>query len=230
MNLLHNIKDTLLLHATLTQEAATRFFKTSPGSYSAHDTFLGVTVPNIRKIAKIYQYLELDIIEQLLIKSEYNEERLLALFILVHQYQKGNTDCQEKLVQFYLSNLIYVNNWNLVDASAHHILGHYLWNKERSLLNTLATSNILWECRVAIVATLYFIRKGDTTTTFQISTLLLNHKHDLIHKAVGWMLREAGKKDIESLIQFLSLHKEKMPRTMFRYATEKLSESQKILL
>jgi len=211
-------------HITLTQAEAKRFFKTSEGSYGASDAFLGLTVPTLRKIAKKYRAIELSVIESLL-KSKYNEERLLALFILVHQYQTGNTADQEETCQFYLNNLEYVNNWNLVDSSAHLILGHYLWNKDRALLNDLARSELLWKRRIAIVATWYFIRNRDLATTFEIAQLLLQDKHDLIHKAVGWMLREAGKKDEAQLLEFLTQHGKKMPKTMLRYAMEKLAQS-----
>jgi 3-methyladenine DNA glycosylase AlkD len=183
-------------------------------------------VPNLRKIAKIYNGIELQVIEELL-QSKYNEERLLALIILVHQYQKGSADLQEGLCAFYLNNLNRVNNWNLVDSSAHHILGHYLWNKNRSMLAKLAASEILWERRIAIVSTWYFIRKSDLEWTFKIAKLLLNDSHDLIHKAVGWMLREAGKKDEARLVSFLCDHAHQMPKTMLRYAMERLSKEQK---
>lgn len=214
-------------HVTLTQEAARRFFKTAAGSYSEHDAFLGITVPNLRKIAKRHQNAELSIIQTLL-ESKYNEERLLALYILVHQYQKSGTIDKENLCKFYLQNLKYVNNWNLVDSSAYYILGHYLWDKDRSFLEELAKSDIIWERRVAIVSTWYFIRQGEIDTTFSLAKQLLDDKHDLIHKAVGWMLREAGKKDQQRLIKFLKEYKASMPKTMLRYAMEKLTAEQKI--
>jgi 3-methyladenine DNA glycosylase AlkD len=227
MSKIKEISKLLLLNVTLNQEAARRFFKVSEGSYGAGDEFLGITVPNLRKVAKVYKDIELQTIEALL-KSKYNEERLLALLILVHRYQKGNSDHQKKVYQFYFNNLDCVNNWNLVDLSAHHILGHYLWDKDRSILNKLAASGILWERRIAIVATLYFIRKSDLDWTFKLAKLLQNDPHDLIHKATGWMLREAGKKDEAKLISFLSEHVDQMPKPMRRYAMERLSEEQKI--
>lgn len=224
--IVNSIHAECMAHITLTQEAASRFFKTSKGSYSENDAFLGITVPNLRKIAKKYQYITLNTIKKLL-KSKYNEERLLALFILVNQYKKSDTIQQEMLCKFYIENLKYVNNWNLVDASAYFILGHYLWEKDKCLLNKMAKSDVLWEQRVSIVATWYFIRKGQTDTTFDIAKILLNHKHDLIQKAVGWMLREAGKKDEKGLLGFLSQHLDKMPKTMLRYAMERLTNQQK---
>jgi 3-methyladenine DNA glycosylase AlkD len=227
--ILEEIKAACVANVTLTQEAARRFFKTAAGSYSAHDHFLGLTVPRVREIAKKYQHIELKIVKELL-KSPYNEERLLALLILTHHYQKGSTAYQGEVCQFYLENLTYVNNWNLVDSSAHHILGHYVSDKDRSPLNKLAQSDILWERRISIVATWYFIRKDDTSTTFDVAKLLLQDTHDLIHKAVGWMLREAGKKDARGLIRFLSTHAKHMPRTMLRYAMERLEQEQKMAL
>jgi 3-methyladenine DNA glycosylase AlkD len=224
--IIEDIRTECTANITLTPGASKRFFKTSKGSYAEEDEFLGVTVPNLRKIAKIYKNIELQIVEELL-KSQYNEERLLALLILVEQYQKGDSDCQKEIYQFYLENLRYVNNWNLVDSSAYHILGHYLFDKNRSKIYHLAGSDILWERRIAIVATLYFIRKDDLSITYEISKILLKDKHDLIHKAVGWMLREAGKKDEASLISFLDEHASQMPKTMLRYSIERLSTGQK---
>lgn len=225
--IIDTIKTECTANITLTPEAAQRFFKTTKGSYGAGDVFLGITVPNLRKIAKIYKDIELEVIEELL-QSKYNEERLLALIILVQQYQKGSADLQEKLCAFYLNNLNRVNNWNLVDSSAHHILGHYLWGKDRSMLTRIAASQNLWERRIAIVATWYFIRKSDLEWTFKIAKLLQNDSHDLIHKAVGWMLREAGKKDEARLISFLCDHASQMPKTMLRYAMERLPKEQKV--
>jgi len=221
-----DIKNECAANVTLSSKDATRFFKVLEGSYGAGDEFLGITVPNLRKIAKTYKNVDLEVIEELL-QSKYNEERLLGLIILVHQYQQGNHNCQEERFQFYLNNLNRINNWNLVDSSAHHILGHYLWDKDRSVLSKLATSDMLWERRIAIVATWYFIRKSDLDWTFKISSILLHDRHDLIHKAVGWMLREAGKKDEGQLISFLSRYSKQMPKTMLRYAMERLSAEQK---
>lgn len=221
-----DIKADCSLNITLNKDAAKRFFKTKEGSYGSHDRFLGITVPNLRKIAKKYHYADLIIVQKLL-QSKYNEERLLALLILLQQFQKEKPHSQTEIYHFYLKNLEYINNWNLVDSSAHLILGHYLWDKDKSLLNELAKSKILWERRIAIVATWYFIRQGALSKTFEIAILLLSDKEDLIHKAVGWMLREAGKKDINELIEFICKHASKMPKTMRRYAIEKFSEEQR---
>lgn len=219
--MLDEIRTACLNAVTWDQKAATRAFKVAPGTYGEHDRFLGITVPNVRKILKVYKNIDQTTLLELL-ASPYNEERLLALLILIHQYQKATPDSQKKLCTLYLKNSQFVNNWNLVDTSAHAILGHYLWDKNRSILYDLVKSPILWERRIAIVATWYFIRKGDLAETFQLAECLLNDKEDLIHKATGWMLREAGKKDEKQLIEFLSRHAYHMPKIMLRYARERL--------
>jgi 3-methyladenine DNA glycosylase AlkD len=200
------------------------FFQTAPGQYGAHDVFMGVTVSTLRKIASRYKSIGLQELQTLLL-SKMNEERLLALIILTKQYQKAQD--KEKLYQFYLSNLKHVNNWNLVDTSAHLIIGAHLWDRQRDLLIELATSDSLWERRIAIVATWYFIRKNDLEWTFTIANILLTDTHDLIHKAVGWMLREAGKKDENALKAFLEKKIANIPRTMLRYAIEKFPKDQR---
>lgn len=222
MTNIDDIRQCLLSNQSLSQEEARRWFKTAPGSYAHHDRFLGVRVPDIRKIAHLYQDVDLAIIN-ILLKSTYNEERLLALFILIRQYQKGDEDRRKHTYNFYLDKLKYVNNWNLVDASAHYILGHHLYDKDRSIIYHLAQSEQLWEKRIAIVATWYFIRQGDINTTFLVAKMLLKDSHDLIHKAVGWMLRETGKKNENALKAFLLKNMENMPKTMLRYAREKLT-------
>lgn len=194
------------------------FFKTAPGHYAAHDKFLGIPVPKLREIAKKHAALPLLDIQRLL-TSPYNEKRLLALFILIHQYKKK----PETTHQFYLENLQHVNNWNLVDSSAHLILGAYLETRDKTRLITLANSENLWEKRVAIIATFYYIKKNNLDWTFKIAQILLHDTHDLIHKAVGWMLREAGKQNQDALTYFLNKHHIHMPRTMLRYAIEKYS-------
>ena len=206
----------------------TVFFKTGPGEYAEGDEFIGVAVPNLRKIAKSFATLSLEEIT-CLITSKINEERLLALIILVNQYQKAPPFKQEELYQFYRDNLHHVNNWNLVDASAHLILGAQLEAKNKDILLTLAKSEIMWERRIAIVATWAFIRKNELDWTFKIATILLQDSHDLIHKAVGWMLREAGKRDEAKLVDFLEHNAQKMPRTMLRYAIEKFPPPQRKL-
>ncbi len=200
------------------------FFKTGSGQYAEHDQFIGVSVPKLRIIAKEFYDLPLADITTL-ITSPFNEERLLALFILVDQYAKASEEKKEEIYQFYLNHLSYVNNWNLVDASAHLIVGAHLWKKDKNLLIRLAQSPNLWERRIAIVATWYFIRHNNLEWTFKIATMLLDDTHDLIHKAVGWMLREAGKRNETELLGFLDAHATKIPRTMLRYAIEKLPEN-----
>jgi len=217
------IRNILLESATIPAERLAAFFKTKEGQYGEHDRFIGVTVPTLRKIAKSYYHLALDDLEKL-IASEFNEERFLALVILISQYQKAEDIDKKLFYEFYLNNIKYVNNWNLVDLSAHYIIGAYLWDKDKDYLFTLAKSDILWDRRISVVATWYFIKNNELGVTFEISKLLLNDKHDLIHKAVGWMLREAGKKDEKQLIDFLSSHILQMPRTTLRYAIEKFSQ------
>lgn len=205
-----------------------KFFKSGPGEYAEGDKFLGVTVPKQRAIAKTYfQKLSLQEAEQLL-KSEWHEERLVALFILVLKYQKGDLRIQQDIYDFYLSNSAYVNNWDLVDSSAPYIVGDWLLGKDRKILYKLAKSKILWERRIAIIATLWFIRKGEFVDTIMISEQLLSDKHDLIHKAVGWALREMGKRAPELLIDFLDKHAAYMPRTALRYAIEHLSSKDRL--
>lgn len=202
------------------------FFKTGVGHYAEHDVFIGVSVPIIRKIAKEHADLSFKELQKL-IASKINEERLLALIILVTQYQRGDKIANEEVYNFYLNNMQHVSNWNLVDSSAHLILGAHLYKKNKNLLLELAKSEILWQRRIAIVATWYFIRNDDLAWTFKIAKILLKDDQDLIHKAVGWMLREAGKRDQEQLIEFLDQHAATMPRTMLRYAIEKFSAQQR---
>ncbi len=206
-----------------------RFFKTAPGQYGHGDIFLGLTVPLQRKIAKQYTSLPLIHIKELLY-SPIHEHRFTALLILVNQFQHACTEnnllAQQKIYQFYLQHAKQVNNWDLVDTSAPHIVGTYLLQNpnQKDILYTLAKSNNLWEKRIAIVSTFTFIRNNQFQHTLHISKLLLNDQHDLIHKAVGWMLREVGKKDQVVLEQFLKQHLNQLPRTTLRYAIEKFPE------
>lgn len=200
------------------------FFKTGTGNYAEHDIFIDVPVPKLRAIAKQFDQLTLNQIK-IFMRSPVNEERFLALAMLVSRYQKSDQQTKENVYQFYLDNLDYVNNWNLVDASAHLIIGAHLWDKNRESLFAFATSPNMWERRIAIVATWYFIRHNDLEYTFAIARLLLNDTHDLIHKATGWMLREAGKRDQQQLELFLDKHATNMPRTALRYAIEKFPEN-----
>lgn len=194
------------------------FFKRGPGSYAEHDIFIGVRTPDIRIIAKEFAALHLDNLSDL-ISSEIHEERLLALFILIRQFKKS----PDEIYKFYLAHMDYVNNWDLVDQSAHYIMGAYLIDKERDILYELAKSENLWKRRIAMVATWWFIRNNQFDDVLKLATLLLQDKHDLMHKAVGWMLREMGKKDVSLLKSFLEEHKNLMPRTMLRYSIEKFS-------
>jgi len=202
------------------------FFRTGKGQYGEGDVFLGVTVPQSRAISKKYALLSFANIKALL-KSKIHEERLVALLILVHRYQKGDEDEKKGIVDFYLGNTKCVDNWDLVDLSADKLLGHWLFGKDTSLLCRLAESPHLWERRIAIVSTFHFIRNNRFSDTLKISGMLLGDKHDLIHKAVGWMLREVGKRDQPVLEGFLKRHHKKMPRTMLRYAIERLDEGRK---
>ena len=206
-----------------------RFFKTGKGEYGEGDCFYGVTVPQQRLIAKKFalQCEKTTVIA--LLDSPVHEQRLTGVFILVHKfnadYKKNNA---EQWVKLYLSKTSCINNWDLVDSSAHLILGKWLENKERSILYELANSSMLWENRIAVVATLHFIRKHDFNDIFKLSKILLNHKHDLIHKATGWMLREVWEKSPDEVERFLDEHYSKMPRTMLRYTIEKMSNEKRL--
>jgi 3-methyladenine DNA glycosylase AlkD len=200
-----------------------KFFKTGKGEYGFGDKFIGITVPQIRIVAKKYKDASLETLKELLY-SPIHEHRLCALLILGAQYSKSK---DKEKVDFYLAHRSRVNNWDLVDSSAHIILGEYLYDKNKDILYKYADSDSLWERRIAIVSTLAFIRKSEVQETYKIALLLLHDKEDLIHKAVGWMLREAGKKDVEQLEKFLERNAHHMPRTMLRYAIEKMNESKR---
>jgi 3-methyladenine DNA glycosylase AlkD len=223
MNQLAQLQAELLQSVTIPKEKQAFFFKTGAGHYSEHDTFMGVTNPTLRTLAKKYATLPLEDI-QTLITSPVNEVRLLALLIAIHQYQKPTLHTKDEIYHFYVRNIPYVNNWNLVDASAHLILGAHIDTTNKNILFSLAQSNSLWERRIAIVATWHFIRKNELELTTTIAAMLLKDSHDLIHKAVGWMLREAGKRNQQVLIQFLDTYSTDMPRTMLRYSIERLPE------
>lgn len=203
-----------------------RFFKTGKGEYAEGDRFIGVVVPHIRKVANQFENLDLSKVLTLL-SSNIHEERLLALLILVRRYHRGAAATQEPIVKAYLANLEYVNNWDLVDSSAQHILGAHLYDKNkkhRAILYRLASSARLWDRRVAMIATFHFIKHGDFTDTLDLASRLLKDPEDLMHKAVGWMLREVGKQDQRVLEDFLTIHAHQMPRTMLRYAIERFPE------
>lgn len=200
------------------------YYKTGPGQYGAHDRFLGVRWPVLRKIAKEYKNLTFEEVQTLL-DSPFNEERFLALVILVNRYQCSDPTTQNQVYSFYLKNLGRVNNWNLVDASAHLILGAHLFQaKDQHLFLDLAQAPTLWERRIGMVATWYFIRQNKFEWTLRLGKILIHDPEDLMHKAVGWMLREMGKRDQQTLETYLQENAPLMPRTMLRYAIERFPE------
>lgn len=202
------------------------FHKTDIGGYAENDLFLGITVPNIRKVIKnCYNIIDLNEVEELL-HSKYHEYRLTALLILTLKMKKSTKEEKQKIVKLYLKNTKYINGWDLVDLSAQYILGSYLleYIDEKEVLYKLANSNNLWEQRISIVATWIFIKNGKYEDTLEIAKILLNNEHDLIHKAVGWMLREVGKRNFDIEYEFLKKYYKQMPRTMLRYSIEKFEE------
>jgi 3-methyladenine DNA glycosylase AlkD len=202
------------------------FFKTGKGDYGEGDVFAGLKVPTQRKLAHEFNNLDLSGIK-ILLDSKVHEERLISLLILIDKYEKCDDAEKDQIFSFYLKNRRGINNWDLVDLSAPKIVGKHLLNKDRSLLYKFATSMNLWERRIAILSTYEFIRNNDFKTTLEIAGILINDGHDLIHKAVGWMLREVGKRDLFTEEIFLKRHYKKMPRTMLRYAIEKFPESKR---
>jgi 3-methyladenine DNA glycosylase AlkD len=220
-------------------EILQKFFKTGKGEYGEGDIFIGVTVPKIREIAKKYSSIDLKQLEGL-IKSKIHEERLLALLILVDKYE--TTNHKKIVLHFYIKNIKYINNWDLIDLSAPEIVGRHLFSNSRiriiianknflatpqQILKELAKSESIWERRISIISTFAFIKNRQFAHSLRIAEMLMNDKHDLIHKAVGWMLREIGKRDLQTEIEFLDKHYKKMPRTMLRYAIEKFPEKQR---
>ncbi|MBD3172360.1 DNA alkylation repair protein [Candidatus Bathyarchaeota archaeon] len=202
------------------------FFKTGVGEYGEGDVFLGVRVPQQRKIAKKHRNIPLEDAVGLL-HSKIHEHRLTSLFILTDQFNKAENKKKEEIVRIYLENTQYINNWDLVDSSAHKILGVWLLDKPRDILYYLAKSDCLWERRISIISTFAFIRHDEYSDAVALARMLLNDDHDLIHKASGWVLREVGKKDVEILTGFLDEYRLEMPRTMLRYAIEKLPDDQR---
>jgi len=201
------------------------FFKTGPGQYGEGDVFIGVTVPEQRKLARQYKDLQLDQIKKLL-GSPIHEQRLTALFILTDQYKHGDEAIRKRIYDFYFQNLSRVNNWDLVDSSAPQIVGAWLAGKDKAVLEQLARSDNLWERRVATVATLFDIVNGESTEALKIADILINDSHDLIQKAVGWILREVGKRcGRQILIDYLRPRYNTMPRTMLRYSIEHFDPS-----
>lgn len=202
------------------------FFKTQKGEYGEGDIFIGISVPQNRKVAKKYFSASFEQIEELL-ESKIHEHRLCALLILIYRYQKS--EGKDKIFEFYIKNISRVNNWDLVDLSADKIIGAQIFQKDKKLIYKLVESKNLWERRIAIISTFYFIKKGQFEDTIKIAEILLNDKEDLIHKAVGWMLREMGKRGGQKeLVEFLDIHHKKMPRTMLRYAIEKFDQTQRM--
>jgi len=204
-------------------EHSARFFKTGKGEYGEGDKFLGIRVPVLRAQAKKFEATPLAQVRKLL-TSPFHEARLCALLLLLRQYAKGQDDEKDHIYRLYLDNTDYINNWDLVDSSAYHIVGSHLEHRDRQVLYQLAASPSLWERRIAIIATLHFIRNGQFEDTLKLAEQLLNDREDLIHKAVGWMLREIGKRDEAIEEAFLQRHYRQMPRTMLRYAIEKFPE------
>ena len=204
-----------------------RFFKTGKGEYGEGDKFLGIKVPVSRQIAKQFKDLSLKEIQELLY-SQIHEERLIALFILTEQYRKGDEEKKKIIFNFYIKNTKRVNNWDLVDLSAERTIGAYLLDRDKQILFNLARSKNLWERRIAVMSTFHFIKNGIYDITLEISDILLGDKHDLIHKAVGWMFREIGKRNLNTEESYLKKHYKIMPRTMLRYAIEKFPEKKRL--
>jgi 3-methyladenine DNA glycosylase AlkD len=202
------------------------FFKTGPGEYAHGDVFLGLTVPQTRVIAKDCRGLSFDDLAVLL-ASKFHEERLLALIVLTQQFERADEAGQKAIYDFYLEQRAGINNWDLVDTSAPRIVGGYLLDRPRAMLHKLAKSKNLWDRRIAIVATWWLIRAGDFDDCLKLCETLINDKHDLIHKACGWMLREVGKKDVATLKRFLTIYKDKLPRTALRYAIERFTPEER---
>ena len=204
-----------------------RYFKTGKGEYGEGDIFLGIYVGDQRKIARKYRHLSLIKVEELL-QSKIHEHRLVALLILVEQFSKGDEGKRKEIVELYLKNTQWINNWDLVDLSAHKILGEYYWDKPKNVLYELAESENLWEKRISIISTFTFIHKESYEESLKIAEMLVNDDHDLIHKGVGWMLREIGKRDQAKEEEFLMKHYKTMPRTMLRYSIEKFDKEKKL--
>ena len=202
------------------------FFKAGEGQYGYGDKFLGLPVPLTRSVAKRHKDAPLGVAEELL-HSEWHEARLCALLILVEKMKRAKADDAKLIVDMYLANTAHINNWDLVDLSAPYVVGKYLLDKPRNVLYRLASSPLLWDNRIAMVSTYAFIKSNELDDTFSLAALLLGHKHDLMHKAVGWMLREAGKRDMARLRAFVDGHWHEMPRTMLRYAIEKYPEDER---
>ena len=206
--------------------ASQRFFKTGPGEYGEGDRFLGIRVPDLRAVARAQRALPLDdLVEH--VRSEWHEERLLALLILVEQHRRGTAEARERIHRMYLEHARYVNNWDLADTSAEHLVGPHVDPDDPTLLDRLAGSDSVWERRIAMMATFHWTKKGVVDPALRIADRLLGDPHDLIHKAVGWMVREVGKRDPQRFEAFLAVRSRRMPRTMLRYAIERLPEARR---
>jgi len=203
-----------------------KFFKTGPGEYGEGDVFRGVRIPILRKLSAKYHDLSLPHVEQLL-HSTFHEDRMLAILIFIRRYAKGDEATKAKVYRLYLKNRKSINNWDLIDVSAAHIVGAFLWDKDRGMIHRLAQSNSLWDRRIAIISTFYFIRRGEFDETLAIARMLLLDTEDLIHKATGWMLREVGNRNLLVEEDFLRAHYNQMPRTMLRYAVEKFPDERR---
>ncbi len=201
-------------------EQSRRYFKTGPGEYGEGDIFVGIRVPELRKLSRAYRDIPLETTE-ILLNSPIHEERLLALLILVLKYAGSDTGEQKRIYRLYLKNTRFVNNWDLVDASAHYIVGPFLMDKNKRPLYRLAASKNIWDRRIAIMSTFHYIRQNIYSETLKIADTLISDNEDLIHKAVGWMLREIGKRDLQTEEEFLRPRYKAMPRTMLRYAIER---------
>jgi len=222
------IADLILLQNPAKAVILQRFFKTKPNEYGEGDIFWGIQIPLIRNIVKKYKGTPLDEIVTLL-SNPVHEVRMTGGMLMVDYYKKAKGDDKKACYDCYIEHAACFNNWDLVDLTCHHIVGAWLWDRDRTPLYELATSGNLWKERISMISTFYFLRKGDFEDTFRMATILLNHKHDLIQKAVGWMLREIGKRDHEAETAFLLKDNRylKMPRTMLRYAIEQFSEEER---
>lgn len=207
-------------------EVSRRFFKTGPGEYGEGDRFRGIRVPVLRSLAKEYEAVAVPDAGRLL-GSAFHEDRLLALLILVRLFARGDEALREEIYRLYLKSMRFINNWDLVDSSAEQIVGAHLWEKPRTPLGRLAKSEDLWERRVAVMATFHFVKRGEFGETLAVARTLLSDREDLIHKAVGWMLREVGNRDLGAEEEFLKEHYGRMPRTMLRYAIERFPEEKR---
>jgi len=227
MNLKELKKDLQTLANPKKAKLLQRFFKTGPGEYGEGDVFLGIKVPVQRSVANKHRDLSLSDVQELL-NSKVHEHRLVGIFILIDKYKKGNDKVKKQIFDLYLKNTHNINNWDLIDLSAPNIVGNYLLDKKRDVLYKLAHSKSLWEKRISILATFSFINNKETKDILAIAEILLHDKHDLIHKAVGWMLREVGKRVSQAEEEkFLKKYHEVMPRTMLRYSIEKFDEKKR---